>query len=118
MKKIDEEGGRQQQPRCHASGGTDRGVTDIPALVEARRKTTDVTSARVLRRLAAGSTNGEITRTPWVTERMYRKLGVTNRTEARHYADGRGWWAACGELAVSGGSKGNELVEVCGPTAP
>jgi len=48
----------------------------------------------VLRLVAAGSTNGEIARTLWVTEQtvkfhlsnVYRKLEVGNRTEASHYA--------------------------------
>lgn len=48
----------------------------------------------VLRLVAAGSTNGEIARSLWVTEQtvkfhlsnVYRKLGVGNRTEASHYA--------------------------------
>lgn len=48
----------------------------------------------VLYLVAAGSTNGEIARKLWVTEqtvkfhlsRIYRKLGVANRTEASNYA--------------------------------
>lgn len=48
----------------------------------------------VLRLVAAGSTNGEIARSLWVTEQtvkfhlsnVYRKLDVGNRTEASHYA--------------------------------
>jgi DNA-binding NarL/FixJ family response regulator len=48
----------------------------------------------ILRLIAEGSTNGEIARQLWVTEQtvkfhlsnVYRKLGVTNRTEASHYA--------------------------------
>ena len=48
----------------------------------------------VLQLVAAGSTNGEIARTLWVTEQtvkfhlsnIYRKLQVGNRTEASHYA--------------------------------
>ena len=48
----------------------------------------------VLRLVAAGATNGEIARALWVTEQtvkfhlsnVYRKLNVTNRTEASHYA--------------------------------
>lgn len=48
----------------------------------------------VLRLVAAGSTNGEIARSLWVTEQtvkfhlsnVYRKLEVGNRTEASHYA--------------------------------
>jgi DNA-binding NarL/FixJ family response regulator len=48
----------------------------------------------ILRLVAAGSTNGEIARSLWVTEQtvkfhlsnVYRKLEVGNRTEASHYA--------------------------------
>jgi DNA-binding NarL/FixJ family response regulator len=48
----------------------------------------------VLQLMAAGSSNGEIAQTLWVTEQtvkfhlsnIYRKLGVANRTEASHYA--------------------------------
>jgi DNA-binding NarL/FixJ family response regulator len=48
----------------------------------------------VLRLVAAGSTNGEIARHLWVTEQtvkfhlsnVFRKLHVSNRTEASHYA--------------------------------
>jgi DNA-binding NarL/FixJ family response regulator len=48
----------------------------------------------VLRLAAAGHTNGQIARLLWVTEQTvkfhlsntYRKLGVSNRTEASHYA--------------------------------
>jgi DNA-binding NarL/FixJ family response regulator len=48
----------------------------------------------ILRLIAGGSTNGEIARQLWVTEQtvkfhlsnVYRKLGVSNRTEASHYA--------------------------------
>jgi DNA-binding NarL/FixJ family response regulator len=48
----------------------------------------------VLRLAAAGHTNGQIGRLLWVTEQTvkfhlsntYRKLGVSNRTEASHYA--------------------------------
>ncbi len=48
----------------------------------------------VLQLVAAGSTNGEIARKLWVTQQtvkfhlanVYRKLEVSNRTEASHYA--------------------------------
>ena len=48
----------------------------------------------ILRLVASGSTNGDIARRLWVSEQtvkfhlrnMYRKLGVTNRTQASHYA--------------------------------
>ncbi len=48
----------------------------------------------VLQQVAAGSTNGEIARKLWVTEQtvkfhlsnIYRKLDVSNRTEASRYA--------------------------------
>jgi DNA-binding NarL/FixJ family response regulator len=52
----------------------------------------------ILRLLASGSTNGEIARRLWVTERtvkfhlrnIYPKLGVANRTQASHLAHIRG----------------------------
>jgi DNA-binding NarL/FixJ family response regulator len=48
----------------------------------------------ILALVAEGATNGQIARTLWVTEQTvkfhlsntYRKLGVSNRTEASHYA--------------------------------
>ena len=48
----------------------------------------------ILGLVAEGATNGQIARTLWVTEQTvkfhlsntYRKLGVSNRTEASHYA--------------------------------
>ena len=48
----------------------------------------------ILSLVAAGATNGQIARMLWVTEQTvkfhlsntYRKLGVSNRTEASHYA--------------------------------
>src|SRR5207244_9853215 len=48
----------------------------------------------ILRSVAAGASNGEIAKELWVTEptvkfhlcNIYRKLGVSNRTEASHYA--------------------------------
>ncbi|MBV9471890.1 MAG: response regulator transcription factor, partial [Solirubrobacterales bacterium] len=52
----------------------------------------------VLQLLAAGRTNSEIARQLWVTEqtvkfhlsKIYRKLGVANRTGASHYAHTNG----------------------------
>ena len=60
----------------------------------------------VLRLVAAGSTNGDIARSLWVTEQtvkfhlsnVYRKLEVGNRTEASHYAHVNGLVSA--QLAV------------------
>jgi DNA-binding NarL/FixJ family response regulator len=48
----------------------------------------------ILQRVAGGASNGHIARELWVTQQtvkfhlsnVYRKLGVTNRTEAAHYA--------------------------------
>ena len=63
----------------------------------------------VLRLVAAGSTNGEIARDLWVTEQtvkfhlsnVYRKLEVTNRTEASHYAHVNGLLARSRQLMLS-----------------
>ena len=52
----------------------------------------------ILKLVASGSTNGVIASRLWVTEQtvkfhlrnVYRKLGVTNRTEASHFAHVRG----------------------------
>jgi DNA-binding NarL/FixJ family response regulator len=63
----------------------------------------------VLRLVAAGSTNGEIARTLWVTEQtvkfhlsnVYRKLEVGNRTEATHYAHVNGLLARPRQLLFS-----------------
>ena len=48
----------------------------------------------ILRRVAGGASNGRIATDLWVTEQtvkfhlsnVYRKLGVSNRTQASHYA--------------------------------
>jgi DNA-binding NarL/FixJ family response regulator len=58
--------------------------------------TTRLTSreAEILRLAAAGHTNGQIARELWIAEqtvkfhlsKIYRKLGVSNRTEASHHA--------------------------------
>ena len=63
----------------------------------------------VLRLVAAGSTNGEIARTLWVTEQtvkfhlsnVYRKLEVGNRTEASNYAHMNGLVSAPPRMVVS-----------------
>lgn len=63
----------------------------------------------VLRLVAAGSTNGEIARSLWVTEQtvkfhlsnVYRKLEVGNRTEASHYAHVNGLLARSRQLMLS-----------------
>jgi DNA-binding NarL/FixJ family response regulator len=63
----------------------------------------------VLRLVAAGSTNGEIARSLWVTEQtvkfhlsnVYRKLEVGNRTEASHYAHVNGLLARSRQLTLS-----------------
>ena len=63
----------------------------------------------VLRLVAAGSTNGEIARTLWVTEQtvkfhlsnVYRKLEVGNRTEASHYAHVKGLVSAPPRVVAS-----------------
>jgi DNA-binding NarL/FixJ family response regulator len=52
----------------------------------------------ILELVAAGSTNGEVARVLWVTEQtvkfhlrnLYRKLGVTNRTQASQFAYANG----------------------------
>ena len=60
----------------------------------------------ILKLTAAGFTNGDIARRLWVTEQtvkfhlrnVYRKLNVTNRTQASHiaYVKGIGWPPAGG----------------------
>jgi DNA-binding NarL/FixJ family response regulator len=67
----------------------------------------------VLQLVAAGSTNGEIARSLWVTERtvkfhlsnLYRKIDVGNRTEASHYAHVNGLVSARPPAGVSRGSQ-------------
>lgn len=70
---------------AHESGGKSEAAEQ--SLLSARE-------LEVLRLVAAGSTNSEIARTLWVTEQtvkfhlsnIYRKLDVSNRTEASRYA--------------------------------
>jgi DNA-binding NarL/FixJ family response regulator len=67
-----------------------------PAPVEASRADIPLTDREleILRLVAQGYTNGRVARELWVTEQTvkfhlsntYRKLGVTNRTEASRYA--------------------------------
>jgi DNA-binding NarL/FixJ family response regulator len=53
----------------------------------------------ILRHVTAGMSNGSIARELWVTEQtvkfhlsnIYRKLGVSNRTEASHRAHAQGF---------------------------
>ena len=53
-----------------------------------------VREAEILRLVSAGTSNAEIARTLWVTEQtvkfhlsnVFRKLGVSNRTQASHHA--------------------------------
>jgi DNA-binding NarL/FixJ family response regulator len=68
-------------------GGRPRAVTAADSSLTMRE-------LEVLQLVAGGSTNGEIARKLWVTQQtvkfhlsnVYRKLDVSNRTEASHYA--------------------------------
>jgi DNA-binding NarL/FixJ family response regulator len=88
---------RSGQPAAQASGVT----TEESALTSRELE--------VLRLVAAGSTNGEIARSLWVTEQtvkfhlsnVYRKLEVGNRTEASHYAHVNGLVSAPPLVVVS-----------------
>ena len=72
------------------------GPTGAPRSVAVAGGQTPLTSREleVLQFVASGATNGEIAQKLWVTEQtvkfhlsnVYRKLEVTNRTEASHYA--------------------------------
>ena len=88
------------------SAGQVPGAQGKPAALE-----DSVLSGRELeapRLVAAGSTNGDIARKLWVTEQtvkfhlsnIYRKLDVSNRTEASHYAHVNGLLSG-GESAVA-----------------
>jgi DNA-binding NarL/FixJ family response regulator len=80
---------------CMRSSGVDAGLAlereQVPA-----SETLPLTSRQleILRLVAAGSTNSQIARKLWVTEQtvkfhlrnIFRKLEVTNRTEASHIA--------------------------------
>lgn len=69
-------------------------VTSAPSAREDDRSPLTERELQVLRLVAAGATNGEIARHLWITDQtvkfhvsnIYRKLHVTNRTEACHYA--------------------------------
>ncbi|HZE04603.1 MAG TPA: response regulator transcription factor [Solirubrobacteraceae bacterium] len=84
-----------------ASPETPTGAADDSALT--------ARELEVLRLVAAGSTNGEIARSLWVTEQtvkfhlsnIYRKLEVGNRTEASHYAHVNGLLTEPHPLGVS-----------------
>jgi DNA-binding NarL/FixJ family response regulator len=81
---------------------TPRGVTEDCSELTTRE-------LEILRLVAAGSTNGEIARSLWVTEQtvkfhlsnVYRKLEVGNRTEASHYAHVNGLLARSRQLTLS-----------------
>lgn len=71
------------------------------ALVAERAALTE-RELQILQLVASGATNGEIARRLWITQQtvkfhvsnIYRKLDVTNRTEACHYAHVNGLVAA------------------------
>jgi DNA-binding NarL/FixJ family response regulator len=81
----------------------------LPDALASEEMTLTGRELEVLRLVAAGSTNGEIARTLWVTEQtvkfhlsnVYRKLEVGNRTEASHYAHVNGLVGAPPRLAAS-----------------
>jgi DNA-binding NarL/FixJ family response regulator len=62
--------------------------------LEAERSSLTERELQILQLVASGATNGEIARRLWITQQtvkfhvsnIYRKLDVTNRTEACHYA--------------------------------
>jgi DNA-binding NarL/FixJ family response regulator len=68
--------------------------TRASATLEGEHATLTPRELEILRLVAGGSSNGRIARQLWVTEQtikfhlsnVYRKLGVSNRTEASHYA--------------------------------
>ncbi len=68
--------------------------SDQPGVAERRHLDLTVREIEILRLAAAGSSNGRIAAQLWITEQtvkfhlsnVYRKLGVSNRTEASHYA--------------------------------
>ncbi len=88
-----------------------KGCSPVPASRPRAVATEPLTGREleVLQLVAAGSTNGEIARTLWVTEQtvkfhlsnVYRKLDVGNRTEASHYAHVNGLVAAAPSLVTS-----------------
>jgi len=77
----------------HASASITAAHQTPEALTEAHCSLTQ-REGEILRLVASGATNGEIARRLWITQQtvkfhvsnIYRKLDVTNRTEACHYA--------------------------------
>ena len=72
---------------------------------------------QILQLTAQGLTNGRIASTLWVTEQTvkfhlsntYRKLGVTNRTQASHYAHTRGLLNLDDATRAARGSRANAV---------
>ena len=81
----------------HAPKSMFSGIVPQPQLSGEHASLTE-RELEILRLVASGATNGEIARRLWVTEqtvkfhlsKIYRKLGVANRTGASHYAHTNG----------------------------
>jgi DNA-binding NarL/FixJ family response regulator len=79
-----------------AAGNVFNTIDPPPRAADAPLKDLGLTAREleILRLVAAGGSNGAIARSIWVTEQtvkfhlsnIYRKVGVTNRTEASHFA--------------------------------
>jgi DNA-binding NarL/FixJ family response regulator len=76
--------------------------------LEAERSSLTDRELQILQLVSSGATNGEIARRLWITEqtvkfhvsKIYRKLDVTNRTEACHYAHVNGLVSAGAPVKV------------------
>jgi DNA-binding NarL/FixJ family response regulator len=94
------EGHLVHSPRVLAAGG------EVPVAQCADDSPLTDRELEILRLVASGGTNGQIARALWITQQtvkfhlsnIYRKLDLTNRTEACHYAHVAGLIAPAQEL--------------------
>jgi len=93
----------------HVSKRPSRGRTPRLHAVDVEGFSLTPRELEVLQRVASGASNGEIAQALWVTEQtvkfhlsnIYRKLGVSNRTGACHYAHLNGMMVAASEDAAA-----------------